>query len=125
MSSPDSANSESCSTSGSIPNWEDGCQRARIRPVGAACSGCPGAVSDSASRIARNRGTSVAGTASSSNSVSPVAACPVLTRSTVSPSIRCSSRASVDTERIRLRGTASTVLRSSPVRSCTSSVSMR
>ncbi len=77
--------------------------------------------SDSASSIARSRATSAAGTASSSKSLTPLASCPVLIRSTVSPSSRCSSRASVDTERIRLRGTDNTLRCSTPVRSCTSS----
>ena len=52
-------------------------------------------VSEPASRMARSRGTCSASTASSSNALSPWASCPVLTRSTVSPSSRCSSRASV------------------------------
>ena len=48
----------------------------------------------------------------------PWVSCPVLTRSTVSPSSRCSSRASVCTERIRLRGNDNALRCSTPVRSC-------
>ena len=75
--------------------------------------------------MARNRGTCSACTASNANSASPLASCPVLTRNTVSPSSRCSSRASVDTERILLRGTDNTLRCSTPARSCTSPGSIR
>ncbi|CFR94346.1 Uncharacterised protein [Mycobacterium tuberculosis] len=47
------------------------------------------------------------------------------TRSTVNPNSRCNSRASVCTERIRLRGTETARRLSMPVRSDTFSSSMR
>ena len=49
---------------------QDGCQRASTLPAGAASSAVP-AASESASRMARNRGTCSACTASSANSASP------------------------------------------------------
>jgi hypothetical protein len=88
----------------------DGCQWGSTLPC--APRQLASLASESASRIARNRGTCSASTASNANAPSPLASWPMMTRSTVSPSSRCSSRASVETDRMRLRGTDNTLRRS-------------